>query len=198
MNKKLNKLLAGLLALGIICSGTALAADPVAVSKDGEKITVTVSGLGSGEETTLLVVPQDVTISEAFADTRNIIHMDQAPASTSGVAAFDFKYSQEGNLDIYSGYATMNADDAPYEGVLDLSGGAGGQPGGDVVYGDVNADEMIDTMDALAIINNFLYGTELDIPDAADVNADGMIDTMDALDIINNFLYGTEFEVNQQ
>ena len=197
MNKKINKLLAGVLALGLICSSTAFAKDPVEVSKDGEKVTVTVSTLGSGEETTLLVVPQNVTISQAFADTTKIYHMDQAAASSSGVATFNFKYSGDGNLDIYSGYATMSATDVPYEGVLDLSGGTGGGAGGDVLYGDVNADEMIDTMDALAVINNFLYGTELDIPEAADVNADEMIDTMDALDIINNFLYGTEFEVNQ-
>ena len=199
MNKKLNKLLAGLLALGLVCSGTVFAKDPVEVSKEDEKVTVTVSTLNSGEETTLLVVPQGVTISQAFADTTKIYHMDQVPASTAGVATFNFKYSGDGNLDIYSGYATMSATDVPYEGVLDLSGGTGGGTGGDdVLYGDVNADEMIDTMDALAVINNFLYGTELDIPDAADVNADEMIDTMDALDIINNFLYGTEFEVNQQ
>ena len=197
MNKKINKLLAGVLALGLICSGTAFAKDPVEVSKDGEKVTVTVSTLGSGEETTLLVVPQNVTISQAFADTTKIYHMDQIAATTAGVATFNFKYSGDGNLDIYSGYATMSADAAPYEGVLDLSGGTGGGAGGDVLYGDVIADEMIDTMDALAVINNFLYGTELDIPEAADVNADEMVDTMDALDIINNFLYGTEFEVNQ-
>ena len=197
MNKTINKLLAGVLALGLICSGTAFAKDPVEVSKEAEKVTVTVSTLDSDEETTILVVPQGVTISQAFADTTKIYHMDQAAATSAGVATFSFKYSGEGNLDIYSGYATMSADDAPYEGVLDLSGGTGGSGGADVVYGDVNADEMIDTMDALAVINNFLYGTELDIPDAADVNADEMVDTMDALDIINNFLYGTEFEVNQ-
>ena len=207
MNKKLNKLLAGLLALGLVCSGTAFAKDPVEVSKEAEKVTVTVSTLDSGEETTLLVVPQGVTISQAFADTTKIYHMDQVPASTAGVATFNFKYTGDGNLDIYSGYATMSADDAPYEGVLDLSGGTGGGAGGDFTYGDVNNDGMIDLVDASAVINNFLHGTAFtdssteEVYDrgeaAANVNNDELIDLVDASAIINNFLHGTEFSANE-
>ena len=209
MNKTINKLLAGVLALGLICSGTAFAKDPVEVSKDGEKVTVTVTTLGSGEETTLLVVPQGVTISQAFADTTKIHHMDQVPASTAGVAIFNFKYSGDGNLDIYSGYATMSATDVPYEGVLDLSGGTGGGAGGgDFTYGDVNNDGDIDTLDALAVINYYLHETpfadsqnddeEYELgTSAADVNDDGDVDTLDALAIINKYLHETEFEIGE-
>ncbi len=208
MNKTINKLLAGVLALGLICSGTAFAKDPVEVSKDGEKVTVTVTTLGSGEETTLLVVPQDVTISQAFADTTKIYHMDQAAATSAGVATFSFKYSGEGNLDIYSGYATMSADDAPYEGVLDLSGGTGGGAGGNFTYGDVNNDGIVDTMDAVMVVYNYLSGTPFyeDMTTnkvyeygelAADVDGVTGIDTQDAVLIVYNYLNGTPFPVEQ-
>lgn len=208
MNKTINKLLAGVLALGLICSGTAFAKDPVEVSKDGEKVTVTVTTLGSGEETTLLVVPQDVTISQAFADTTKIYHMDQVPASTAGVATFNFKYSGDGNLDIYSGYATMSATDVPYEGVLDLSGGTGGGAG-DFIYGDVNNDGDIDILDASAIINFYLSGTPFyeDVSSktvykygeqAANVYPDNDIDILDASAVIGYYLQGTDFPVNNQ
>ena len=102
----------------------------------------------------------------------------------------------------------MSATDVPYEGVLDLSGGTGGGAGGDFTYGDVNNDGMIDLVDASAVINNFLHGTEFTDSSteetydggeaAADVNADEMIDLVDASAIINNFLHGTEFRANEQ
>jgi len=59
--------------------------------------------------------------------------------------------------------------------------------------GDVNGDTAIDGADALAVINYFLKGTEVDVPAAADVNADTVVDGADALAIINYFLKGTEF-----
>lgn len=199
MKKKLFLSVIGLVAASFVTTGVAFAADPVAVSKDGDKVTVAVSTLDSNEETTLLVVGEGVSIAEAFADTGKIFHMDQLAADGKGVATFNFTYNGEGSLTIYSGYATMSDTEKPYEGLLDLSGGTGGGSGGeDILYGDVNADEMVDTMDAIEIIDNFLHGAELAVYEAADVNVDEMVDTMDALAIINNFLYGTEFDANLQ
>ena len=101
----------------------------------------------------------------------------------------------------------MSAHDAPYEGVLDLSGGTGGGAGGNFTYGDVNNDGSIDLADAADVINNFLHGnafTDAETEDeyeygeaAADVNADEAIDLADASDIINNFLHGTAFDAEQ-
>ncbi len=195
---KLNKILAGAIAICVLCTSAVFAKDPISVSKEGDVVTVNVNTPVSGEETTLLVVPQGVTVSDAFKDTSNICHMDQTAATAAGVATFKFKYTGTDSLDIYSGYATMSADDEPYEGVLDLSGGTGTEPGGKFTYGDVNNDGLIDAMDALDIIDNFLHGKELAVSAAADVNADGLIDAMDALDIIDNFLHGKEFKANQQ
>ncbi len=208
MAGKLNKILAGVIALCAICTGAVSASSPINISKEDDVVTVEVKSLGSGEETTLLVVPEGTSVSGAFANPTMIYHLDQSTASSAGVATFEFKYTGDGNLNIYSGYATMDADDEPLDEVLDLSGSAGGQPDGDFTYGDVNNDGTVDTFDALAVIDYYLHdkifedstaaGKEYEFGIiAADVNDDGGVDTFDALDIIDNYLHEKEFIVGE-
>ena len=207
MAGKLNKILAGVIALCVICTGAVSASSPINISKEDDVVTVEVKSLGSGEETTLLVVPEGTSVSDAFANPTMIYHLDQSTASSAGVATFEFKYTGDGNLNIYSGYATMDADDEPLDEVLDLSGSAGGQPDGDFTYGDVNNDGTIDVSDALDIINYFLKGSvftdNTGMPyefgeAAADVNVDQEVDVSDALDVINYFLRNDEFDAEVQ
>ena len=113
-------------------------------------------------------------------------------------------------MDIYIGYATMSADDVPLDAVVDESGSGENPPAGTFTYGDVNNDGIVDTSDAVAVINNFLHGTVFTytVNDekkeflygeiAANVNGDSIVDTSDAVAIINNFLHGTEFSVNNR
>ena len=67
MKKVFAKTLAFLALFGMI-SGSAMAADPIDVYKDDNKITVKVSTLEESEETSLLVTKGTATIAEAFAD----------------------------------------------------------------------------------------------------------------------------------
>lgn len=209
MKKTIFRLMVCTLVVTALCTTLAFAKSPVTVTRDGEAVNVAASTLDPNEETTILVVDKGVGISGAFSDTTKIHHIDQVAASGTGVATFDFKYSGTSALDIYIGYATMSATDAPYEAVIDEVGtGGDNPPATKFVYGDVNNDESIDLADASDIINYFLHGTaftdstsvEEEVYEygeaAADVNADKEIDLADASDVINNFLHGTEFDAN--
>ncbi len=227
MIKKLFKLAICGALVGTLCTSFAFAADPVAVTKDGDTVTVEVSTLDAGEETTLLAVPEGVSVSDAFANTANIYHMDQTAASDDGVATFVFKYTGTSNMDIYSGYATMAATDVPYEGVLDLSNQGGGDIGGGdepvdpeepedpedpvtptFMYGDVNNDATINLFDVTAIIDRILHSTAFKDSAtqaayangdlAADVNADNTINLFDVTAVIDKILHETPFGAEQQ
>lgn len=208
MKKAISVIVLCALLSTVFCT-SAFAKSPVAVVRDGEEVSVSASTLDPNEETTILVVKEGTSISGAFANTLAIHHIDQVSASNSGVATFDFKYSGTDALDIYIGYATMSATDAPFEAVVDKSGTGGDEPDEDAfVYGDVNNDGSIDLADASDVINYFLHGsafvdsnTEEEYEygeNAADVNIDESIDLADASDVINYFLHGTEFDANKQ
>ncbi len=210
MKKTFSRLFACAFILTAICTNTALAKDTVSVDWKKPDVTVDASTFGANEETTILVVQDGTTISQAFDDTSKIYHMDQVTASSEGVATFKFKYSGTAPLDIYIGYATMGANDVPLDAVVDESGSGENPPAGTFTYGDVNNDGIVDTSDAVAVINNFLHGTVFThtVNDekeeflygeiAANVNGDSIVDTSDAVAIINNFLHGTEFSVNNR
>ena len=210
MKKTIFRMLVCALVMTVLCTTLAFAKSPVTVTRDGDAVSVSASTLDPNEETTILVVDKGVSISGAFSDTETIHHIDQVAASDAGVATFDFKYSGTDALDIYIGYATMSATEAPFEAVIDQSGSGGGEtpPAGQFVFGDVNNDGSIDLADAADVINNFLHGTAFTDAEteeeyeygeaAADVNADEAIDLADASDIINNFLHGTEFDAEQE
>lgn len=188
---------------GMLTCTTALADNEIKYSTDDEgNINVTVSVTAAAEETTLLVIPTNTTIEQAFADTTKVYYINQAAADAEKTAHFKFTAPTTGDYTIYSGYATMSPTAEPFEQVLDLSAQP---PQGDLfTFGDVNNDSDIDMLDASAIINNYLTGaefTELSTNEiysygeqAADVNEDEDIDMLDASAVINNYLSGAEFQ----
>ena len=196
--------LALVIALLVVCTGTAFAGNQISYTSSNGNIEITVSTLSSGEETTLLVAKGDISIASAFEDTRNILFVDQTNANSSGEAVFNVKYSGTDSITVYSGYASMSDTEEPFEKLVDLSNPDGS--GGSLLYGDVNNDGVIDIIDASAVIEYFLNASSFTDSDgeeyehgedAADVNGDGSIDVVDASAIIEYFLNGTEFSVNK-
>lgn len=61
------------------------------------------------------------------------------------------------------------------------------------ILGDVNDDQAVDGLDAVAVQEYDLYGVELTRVDLGDVNADGAVDGLDAVAIQEYDLYGVEF-----
>ncbi len=203
MKKSLAKFMTFAALTGMLTCTTALADNEIKYSTDDEgNINVTVSVTAAAEETTLLVIPTNTTIEQAFADTTKVYYINQAAADAEKTAHFKFTAPTTGDYTIYSGYATMSPTAEPFEQVLDLSAQP---PQGDLfTFGDVNNDSDIDMLDASAIINNYLTGaefTELSTNEiysygeqAADVNEDEDIDMLDASAVINNYLSGAEFQ----
>ena len=215
MKKLISIIITTMLVIGVLCVCTALAAEPavdVARGDNNTTVTVTASTLQPEEETTILVVDKGATISDAFANTLKIKHIDQVTASDKGVATFKFMYADNAGLDVYVGYATMAADADPVEDVVDevTTGGDPVDPGPEdpeFTYGDVNDDTDVDILDASAIINYYLKGTAFKTVDnedyalgvkAADVYTDGDIDILDASAVINFYLKGTAIPVIPQ
>ena len=203
MKKSLAKFMTFAALTGMLTCTTALADNEIKYSTDDEgNINVTVSVTAATEETTLLVIPTNTTIEQAFADTTKVYYINQAAADAEKTAHFKFTAPTTGDYTIYSGYATMSPTAEPFEQVLDLSAQP---PQGDLfTFGDVNNDSDIDMLVASAIINNYLTGaefTELSTNEiysygeqAADVNEDEDIDMLDASAVINNYLSGAEFQ----
>lgn len=211
MKKVISIIITTMLVIGVLCVCTALAAEPavdVARGDNNTTVTVTASTLQPEEETTILVVDKGATISDAFANTLKIKHIDQVTASDEGVATFKFMYADNAGLDVYVGYATMAADADPVEDVVDevTTGGDPVDPGpedpevpADFMYGDVNADKVIDVLDAGTIISFLVSNIPFvddNCEDAADVNADEVIDVLDAGTIISYLVSGIPFPVN--
>ncbi len=199
MKKVFAKTLAFVALFGMI-SGSALAADPIDVYNDDSIITVKVSTLESGEETSLLVTKGTATISEAFADTTKVYHIDQVAADADGVSTFKFTYTGTDTLTVYSGYATMATTANPYTTVIDES--VGPTPGASYTLGDVNDDKAVSVSDVTAVVQYILNGTEFTKVDgtvytqgnaAADVNADTAVSVSDVTKIVDYILNGTPF-----
>ena len=204
MKKVFAKTLAFLALFGMI-SGSAMAADPIDVNNDDGRITVKVSTLESGEETSLLVTKGTATIAEAFADTTKVYHIDQVAANGDGVSTFYFAYPDASSgitqLTVYSGYATMAATDDPYTTVVDES--TPPTPGASYTLGDVNGDEAVNVADINAVVQYILNGSAFIKTDgvtvyehgraAADVNIDTAVNVDDIIKIVDFILNGTAF-----
>ena len=198
MKKVFAKTLAFLALFGMI-SGSAMAADPIDVNNDDGRITVKVSTLESGEETSLLVTKGTATIAEAFAETTKVYHIDQVAANGDGVSTFYFAYPDASSgitqLTVYSGYATMAATDDPYTTVVDES--TPPTPGASYTLGDINGDANITVTDLTAVVRYVATGTEFDKDygeAAADVNKDGSVTVTDITMLVSYIVKGTEFE----
>jgi len=208
MKKLISIIITTMLVIGVLCVCTAFAAEPavdVARGDNNTSVTVTASTLQPEEETTILVVDKGATISEAFANTLKIKHIDQVTASDEGVATFKFMYADNAGLDVYVGYATMAADADPVEDVVDEVTTedpdvppVDPEDPEDPVYtlGDVNNDTEIDVFDVTSTVERivlkkpftFEYG---DL--AADVNVDEEIDVFDVTSIVEKIVLKKPF-----
>lgn len=205
MKKVLCKVLAMSLASAMLLSTTALAAPELKASKEGTTLKVTVTGLSASEESTLLAVKAGTALSTLEANEADIFYIDQTTATADGTASYEFSIDGASDLDVYSGYENMAADAKPMKEAVKQDGGDTPTPG-EFIYGDVNNDGDIDTLDAAAVIDYWLDGTEfIDLntkeiykygEQAADVTGDTDIDTLDAAAIIDYWLDGTELPIN--
>ncbi len=193
------------LASAMLLSTTALAAPELKASKEGTTLKVTVTGLSASEESTLLAVKAGTALSTLEANETAIFYIDQTTATADGTASYEFSIDGASDLDVYSGYENMAADAQPMKQAVKQEGGDTPTPG-EFIYGDVNNDGDIDTLDAAAVIDYWLDGTEfIDMnteeiykygEQAADVTGDTDIDTLDAAAIIDYWLDGTELPIN--
>jgi len=207
MKKVIAKTVALVALLGMI-SGSAMAAGPIEATKTDGVVTVKVSTLEAGEETSLLVTKDSAGIADAFADTTKVYHIDQVAANDEGVSTFTFSYTGTDPLTLYSGYATMSATDVPYDTVLDESVTPDPGPDDPVVpdpeftYGDVNADADINVSDVTSVVDYVLNRTAFTKADgtayeygfsAADVTKNNVVDVSDVTSIVDYVLNRTPF-----
>ena len=73
-------------------------------------------------------------------------------------------------------------------------------PGGDIIYGDLNEDGMIDSVDA-ALLSRYILEISDGFPaplESADLNGDGVVDSIDAV-ILGRYVLEiiTSFPVNK-
>lgn len=199
MKKSIAKFMTFAALTGMLTCSTALAAEPIEYTgpdTDGN-INVSVTVTAAAEETTLLVIPTETTIEQAFADTTKVYYINQAAADADKIAHFKFTAPAEGSYTIYSGYATMSPTAEPFKQVLDLSEQP---PQGDLfMFGDVNNDTYVNISDVGCIIQHIvnnspfmLYGSQTEEYNygkaSADVDHDGLITTSDVGYIIQNIV----------
>lgn len=104
MNKNLFKVLALTLAMLMsMCVAVSAAAGITGTLSEGT-MAVTVSGVGTGDEVTLLAVAAGTDL--ATVAEKDIIYIDQT-TSVDGVATFSFTASTE-QMDLYSGFTSMD------------------------------------------------------------------------------------------
>lgn len=97
--KVLSLALVALMAMTCVASAAAVAGEYA-----NGTVTATVTGIGTTDEVTILVVPHGTELASVEAD--DIIYIDQVTA-TEGTATFSFASSTE-EIDIYSGYTSMD------------------------------------------------------------------------------------------
>ena len=200
MKKTITGIMTAALLTSMLMCSVASAAGPIEVYNDSGAVTVNVTNLSESEEATLLVVHgADTTISQAFADTTKVHHIDQTAANSDGVAEFRFNAAGSGTYKIYSGYATMSNSAPALNAVLDES--TPPSPGGGYTLGDVNGDEAVNVSDITSVVQFILNGTEFTKTDgitfyeygkkAADVNIDTAVNVSDVTGIVNYILNGS-------
>ena len=103
MKKNLFKVLSLVLVALFAMTCVASAAAVEGIYTDGT-VTATVTGIGTTDEVTILVVPHGTEL--ASVQPADIIYIDQVTAA-NGTATFSFASSTE-EIDIYSGYTSMD------------------------------------------------------------------------------------------
>ena len=113
MNKKLLKLVTSFAVMLVCISMVAMAAPAITsnpVAGTGTfTTTVNVTGVGSSDEVSLLVVKAGTDLTKLVAG--DVLYIDQATAA-SGAASFEFVTTTNA-FDVYSGYSTMSLTDNP-------------------------------------------------------------------------------------
>lgn len=197
MKKNFCKVLAMVIAAIMMMSVAALA--DINTPEVAEEIaTITISGLTTGEEATILVLNAGTDPATLADDDSNIIYIDQTTVAdgkvTFTVDASATKADADGKkyVDIYSGYSSMTGDPFKLESVL-ISGDEGGDEPGtepEVVYGDVDGMNGIGLNDALITLD--IYTEIIAEPTvaqlkAADVDGVAGVTLNDALMILDKF-----------
>lgn len=206
MNKFLARTLTVTLLLMMVCT-TAFAAVNMTASKGADgKITVTVTGLTAGEESTLLAVDKGTALSTVADNTTAIRYIDQLTAA-NGTATYTFDVGTAKNIDIYSGYTSMPAGSDPLKEVIEEKD-EGGQtpvdpPVSGIVYGDVDGNRTVNLIDAGQVIQYHFdpttaFGDAVNGLKAGDVDANGAVNLIDAGLIIQYHFdpVGTVFPAN--
>ena len=178
--------LALLLALALLLSTLALAAEPNAEIKDvtqnctigfnanNQSMTLKATGLtGNGMYLVLVLKGEETVPTES-----NILYINQATADESGTVIFDNIYpSSIKDSTVY--LSGTGLDGLTKMGFIDLQ----------VMLGDVNGDNIIDVGDAIVLLR-YIAGLESEIGAealaAADVNGDNIIDVGDAMELLRN------------
>ena len=158
MKKNFCKVLAMVVA-AIMMMSVAAFADIDTPEVAEEIATITISGLTTGEEATILVLNAGTDPATLADDDSNIIYIDQTTVAdgkvTFTVDASATKADADGKkyVDIYSGYSSMTGDPFKLESVL-ISGDEGGDDPvtPTVVYGDVDGLEGIELTDAIVVL----------------------------------------------
>lgn len=113
MNKKLLRLVTSFVVMLVCISMVAMAAPAITsnpVAGTGTfTTTVNVTGVGSSDEVSLLVVKAGTDLTKLVAG--DVLYIDQATAA-SGAASFEFVTTTNA-FDVYSGYSTMALTDNP-------------------------------------------------------------------------------------
>ena len=216
MKNLLFKTLAVTVVMMFVCTSAFAAVLTTEVADN--TLTVTVTGLTAGEESTLLVVDEGTKLADVANDTSKIFYVDQVTA-TDGTATYTIDVKDAGNIDVFSGYTTMAAgDSALFDAVEEEGGDDPVDPPVDpdepdvpdvpatFIYGDVNNDTEVDLIDAGAIIAKFLNGGDFFDAATGEVYPNGIlaanvtvgdedVDLVDAGAIINKFLNGSPLPV---
>ncbi|MBR5507660.1 MAG: hypothetical protein IKV88_06420 [Clostridia bacterium] len=121
-----------------------------------EIATITISGLTTGEEATILVLNAGTDPATLADDDSNIIYIDQTTVAdgkvTFTVDASAAKADEDGKkyVDIYSGYSSMTGD--PFKLASVLISDVEEPEAPTVVYGEVDGFEGIELGDAIVVL----------------------------------------------
>ncbi len=148
--------------------------DTIKVAKGAGRLTVQVSNIGSGE------TPMEWEVSDSLC---SWVHIDGV-AEGIDTGSFSFKYDanmgETERVDVLEFFAPETDEMSKMIYVIQ-SGNAG-------VYGDVNGDGIVSTVD-VTIIYNYLLNSDTTYLSTSDVNGDGIISSVD-ITIIYNILLG--------
>ena len=170
--KKIFATIAAASAIAAVASVSAMAADYAAADNS---VKYTVPTPDSDTQMTVLVVPKGAEVTD-----ENIYYIDQ-DGTLSGTALLKGTALEDGTYVVKVGYYA----DGTFT-IAEDEFTVGGSTDPEYTLGDVNADEMIDSQDAIMILEYEIGDIELSDVEllAADTNRDDMQDSQDAILIL--------------